>query len=303
MQLKDIIRAIPSDISHYDTLLGDLKTGVTVDQNVLSNFVKDFDHSGGETTIDYFLANRPDWEELGKRVIAHCLLRSENLAKAGRVLWRSEKGDDWYGLLWSAVQRDLDLSTKTPSFPVERFGFVTFNYDRSLEYYFYHAVKSLHGVGHDEALSFVESMKITHVYGSLGQLKNVPVGEAITSEVVARAADSLETMATTLRARSFASLLRGAEKLCFLGFGFHPQNLELLGVHNLAGKNGTAESLPRVYGTSIGMYGEELSRAMRRFDPLLDRHGKLRLGAEQNESQRMNVLDCYTLLRRYPILH
>lgn len=69
----------------------------------------------------------------------------------------------WYHYLWS------QMASPKGRFADNRVSFVTLNYDRSLERYFFLCLKAQHGYRDDDAC-FKEhyGLRFVHVYGSLG---------------------------------------------------------------------------------------------------------------------------------------
>src|ERR1700743_1635151 len=80
----------------------------------------------------------------------------------------------------------------------------------------------------------VSSMAIVHPYGSLGPLRSenasVPFGTVVPylTTVASRIHTYTEERHDPQNLAKIATLLRGAKKVVFLGFGYHPKNMELL---------------------------------------------------------------------------
>jgi hypothetical protein len=123
---------------------------------------------------------------------------------------------------------------------------ITFNYDRSFEHFLFLSVKSCYpGKNESEIASMVQTISIIHLYGSLGHLpwqqyqvglsQNVtPFGdESLTSENLPKAADSIQIISdnngVTPEFEKAKEILKNAERIYFLGFGFYKKNIERLG--------------------------------------------------------------------------
>ena len=78
--------------------------------------------------------------------------------------WEIKEG--WYGHLWEKIYEGNDTSEN-----LNKFTFITFNYDRSLEYFLYTCFINMIGKSPQEAAKlFNENVVIYHVYGQIGYL-------------------------------------------------------------------------------------------------------------------------------------
>lgn len=184
-------------------------------------------------SIDTFLAKRPEYGEIGKLAIAYELCKRES---PGR-LFRTDNDDHWYMALWAAMERD----THDPaSLGQNNVRFITFNYDRSLEFFLHEATRNTYGLSDEDALNAWSPLEILHVYGSLGDFHPAPSADA---RLYAEGADgrSLRLAASALRIipearqddKAFFTAqewFSWADRICFLGFGFDPLNMQRLGV-------------------------------------------------------------------------
>ena len=184
-------------------------------------------------SIDAFLGIRTEFADIGKRAIAAVLLDHEHRSNV-----RSDDvKSDWYDYLWNRVASGQGKDEMT-------FGWlkvVTFNYDRTLETFLLRAAMHTYGLSEVDAENMVQALQIEHVYGRLGSpwrssADYVEFGPVVTSEIVAKAAESLivipearDDEPSFLRARQ---MLSAADAVCFLGFGFDDLNLRRLDSHN-----------------------------------------------------------------------
>ncbi|MCW1384715.1 hypothetical protein OLX02_18010 [Novosphingobium sp. KCTC 2891] len=117
---------------------------------------------------------------------------------------------------------------------------VSFNYDRSIEHFLPHALVMAYGLTLKEAQAIVaQHLVILHPYGSVGrlpwQLGQDAQAEWAGSEQpwnIHAIANQIRTCSERLADREWTGRLRRsvaeAKRIVFLGFGFHPQNLDLL---------------------------------------------------------------------------
>lgn len=184
------------------------------------------------TSIDAFLARRPQFSEIGKLAIAALLLTSESQSH----LFECEHADLWqrylFGKLATEKWEDLDFSN---------LSVVTFNYDRSFEHYLISALEGSYGKSQEEVVERLRTLNIVHVYGSLGPtMPGDPgyfyYGSPASRSVVQEAAKYLKVIPegrddddSLKKARN---ILQNADAIGFLGFGFDETNLRRLDARN-----------------------------------------------------------------------
>ena len=113
-------------------------------------------------------------------------------------------------------------------------AFVTFNYDRTIEWYLWNHLTRTLAVPKREARELIARIPIIHVYGSLGLPAelggNTPFG-VFDPHRVANAAARLQTYCETIdtnHAGAIAGVIEQAKRHIFLGAAFHPQNMRLI---------------------------------------------------------------------------
>ncbi|WP_172203715.1 hypothetical protein [Niveibacterium sp. COAC-50] len=205
-----------------------------VGREEVQDFVGAFRLSG-RSSIDAFLANRPEFAEVGKLAIAYLIMRSERAV----CDWLDvATQDDLYGYLFD------HLAPSNQSWDELDFSWlsvVTFNYDRSLEQALLTKLMAAYGRTRSDALKKLEAIQIVHVYGNVGGASAWPMpgergyGGSIIAEHVQAAARNLRVIPEVRHHQSspefmFArSLLTNATHIAFLGFAFDPLNVERLG--------------------------------------------------------------------------
>ncbi len=146
---------------------------------------------------------------------------------------------DWYRHICNLL-----LGNSREDFPVKDVAFLTYNYERSLEYYLTTAMKSSYNLGDERSAEKLRrKVPLVHLHGNLGPLPwqvgdsdHVPYGThkgLLSLEEVRLAAESINIIYDDEIEKSAAlkeahSILRTAGKLVFLGFGYDPVNLERL---------------------------------------------------------------------------
>jgi hypothetical protein len=195
-------------------------------------FAKAFLRSG-QRSIDAFLAKRPQLADVGKLAIAAALCKRENPTD----LRKPRENDDWYFELWNALSA---TATKIEDVPLHLVSVITFNYDRSLEYYFHQAIRYSYDLPDAKAIEHLRRIRIVHVYGELGPYwehdgkQSWPYDGTLSAQRLIAAKESIEVISEhrmeKSRFQQAQAWLADAQQVCFLGFGFDPLNVERLNV-------------------------------------------------------------------------
>lgn len=135
------------------------------------------------------------------------------------------------------------VTSGVPRSQVERcldeLSIVSFTYDRSVEHFLPHALVMAFGMSLKEAQAIVAAkLRIYHPYGTIGRLPWQP-GETAEVEwgteqpwnihnLAAGIRTSGEIMRDTKALNYMRAMVANARRLVFLGYGFQPQNMEML---------------------------------------------------------------------------
>jgi hypothetical protein len=194
----------------------------------LSAMIDALRHSG-YSSVDWFLEDRPEFMRVGKAAIAAAMIPLED---PDRLFPPAAPFDHWYEVLLNT------MDTPRGAFPDNHVGIVTFNYDRSLEYYLHRILEMRRG-SLDRAAEELRSIDIVHVHGTLGALApTMPNGRAyapdLTAEALRVAVPRIvvvgEASGEAAEFRRARKLLEGASKIVFLGVGFHPESIRRLDI-------------------------------------------------------------------------
>jgi hypothetical protein len=247
-------------------IAGNLRDKTAIHQSMLDcgfrpseirKFARDL-YDSMQPSVDAFLELHKHYAPLGKAAMAASLIPMEK-----REAVAARGGDTQiYEYLWHR------LSGTPGMYPGNGLSVITFNYDRSFEWFLRSALRASHYQLRDDpqelaaALSFFE---VIHVYGSLGSMdKSHPshlpyglqeAGFALSHSTILAAAERIklyhESEATPRTAEAVQKLLREAEVVCFLGFGFHSINVKFLQHHGL-GQNAKTEHFASAYDLQFG---------------------------------------------------
>ena len=201
---------------------------------------KEVDRFGSEVrgaqapSIDAFLELRPEFLDVGKLVLASIFLRAE-YRSLSQDKFNLSKGDHWYRIAKAKMKSSFE------EFGQNKLKIITFNYDRSLEDYLCRTLCSTYGKSSDECAIQLAQIEPLHVYGSLGPLpwqrnaESVPYGVArITRNMILKASQKIQVMheeSEDVVKRNFEKAkewLQWADRILFLGFGFHEDNVKRL---------------------------------------------------------------------------
>jgi hypothetical protein len=242
----------------------------------------------GKTSVDAFLEYRPEFIPVGKTAMAWALIQCEHEPH----LFKRD-GKSWYEYLFN------QLSAQFEDFGQNRLSILTFNYDRSLEHYLFTALKNSSGKSENECADKLKTIPIIHLHGDLGVLPHTgtalarPYNTNISPEVLNIATKRIKIIHEGIEnERQFElahHFLSESEVICFLGFGYHPLNMERLGI-----KSGSSSSLngKQIIGSSFGFTHAESNQISGRYG--------FQLRPNQYEYQNLDVLQ---FLRETGVLH
>jgi hypothetical protein len=178
-------------------------------------------------SIDTFLERNPKMSEMGTLFIADCLKQYED-----QKSFAAPKDPGWYVHLLDALATPgtdtLESLTTAP------LTIITFNYDRSLEAFLHRAVKHRYDVSDDDAWCALSSIPFIHPHGILGEYPAVPYTASLDRVSLSTIANKIKIIYQLagndddFRNDAFkeANLaLIQAERIVFLGFGFHDDNI------------------------------------------------------------------------------
>jgi len=138
----------PTEDKHLD--LNELLLGFDFSIDHVQKFATEL-RSSMQPSVDAFLFERKDYLDIGKLTIAANLItceKEENLTTGDS----EEKTGKWYGYLLNNF-----LGTRN-EFLNSRLSIVTFNYDRSLEYFLFLTLQSRFQLTEEETTSYIEKI-------------------------------------------------------------------------------------------------------------------------------------------------
>ena len=159
---------------YYSSLNFEKQTINSIISSIAKDFAKSIRHSMMVST-DEFLKNRlgqkqNEQADFGKRLIAYEILKAEQ--ESTKPL-----KDKWLGNIdW--IQHLLSRIDQQPNWKeiLKQTVFLTFNYDRVLEYCIFLYLTSDKQYADADAHAFIKEMQIHHVNGFIGSLEEIPFG-------------------------------------------------------------------------------------------------------------------------------
>ena len=240
-------------IDGYDRRLNSEKLTINrIVSSTVKDFAKSIRHSMMVST-DEFLKNRlgqkqNEQVDFGKRLIAYEILVAEQKSRLGNIDWiqhllsRIDQQPNWEEILKQTV-------------------FLTFNYDRVLEYCIFLYLTSDKQYADADAHAFIKEMQIHHVNGFIGPLEEIPFGAVENGkyhEIAGRMATVWEKRLNRDESEKekYQEFLKKAQRVYFLGFSYIPDNLESIGIYRGAEIIRDA----KVYATAMGLSSQNRLR-------------------------------------------
>lgn len=168
----------------------------------------------------------------------------------------SDASESWLAYLL----RDLTRGLTTPDLKraFDNIYIINFNYDRCVEQFIFLWLQQVYGLDQGQSAEIAGELKIFHPYGHLGALphqnpsSHIPFGGEYNSLYLVNMANGIRTYSEATEESLELSVARQslamAEKIVFLGFAFHTQNMDLIRV-----PKGTLRSSLRCYATTWGI--------------------------------------------------
>ncbi len=289
--------------SFKERYLEKLKASMESDKDDMQKLSERFQYKFKESpnpSVDRFLANNPSLSEYGKFAITMYILeyeeRSKSLFGNSSLKTQDKKDQDWYTYIFNRMTEKSMQPDGYKDFGNNNAVFITFNYDRSLEHFFYKSLINTYTECQDRSqiIEELKKIKIYHVYGKIGPLgwegcgNPIDYGKNLDYDALDFFKDNIkiiyEVQKDTKHLDEIAQEIKDAKKIFFLGFGYLEDNINII---KLIENINMSQSF---YGTSVGLFSQEVDRIRWRFHPKLEHFIS---GMTFEDS------DCLTLLRKY----
>jgi hypothetical protein len=220
---------------------------------VPKNFVKELVGSR-DKMIDYFLATSSiNNTEIGKKAILLSIHDYEQKNQLDEL--KKLPDDDWFRDLTREMTKDLVTQKDVRSFKGNRVNFLTFNYDRTIEYFLGGIIQHKFSVPEQEVRKYLEGIEVVHIYGRLPFLPwensgtNSIYGRPVNSAYLGKNFNSIKTIheRNSYEKEKINSLISKAKRIFFLGFGFADENLKVLDLMK------SIKNYKNIYCTALGI--------------------------------------------------
>ncbi len=224
-------------------------------------------------SIDLFLSRNLGYANIGKLAIIIEILEAERNSQFREDIVQSDQ--DWYSYLYRYLTDGIIYKDNYKEFSKNNISFITFNYDRSLEYFLHESFLNSfnYDVDRTDLTNEVKNIFLEHVYGVVAPL---PWQDIINyssleykSEFNIQLVQSLIKNIKMIHERTLQDLRRitkriqEAQRIFFLGFGYANENLEILDIPKVIGSN------TKIFGTVKGFCKRELNEIKGRFLPMI----------------------------------
>jgi hypothetical protein len=299
----DIIKNFAADFNKpADAIKPNVSSDADMARECIPSFIKNFDNSSLKS-IDKYLAINPKDRYIGKIAITLSILKSErDSCFNGKI---DDAREDWYQYIYNRMTENC----KKPGdhehfFENNRVAFVTFNYDRSLEYFlyrsFYHSFNQERRLIENNIKKYVP-FKIIHVYGTVGGLSledwyggSRNYGQKFESFNLVESRSNLITVIGEEREgenikEQIKKLLPDCKRIFFLGFGYAQDNLDAIDLPKNINQDW------KIFGDAKGMTLRERNEARTR----INAHFRDKVVVDLLENPIIKDTDSCALLREY----
>jgi hypothetical protein len=194
-------------------------------------------------SIDNYLNSHRDDKDIeicGKIAIVYSILKSESKSKLFRkdndLIAFSSIEDTWYVSLFKKLVHNCQLNDFIKR--LEDITFITFNYDRSLEWFLFYAIKQYYRIDEDKSAEIINTVKIYHPYGRAGELPFqegccIEYGKLPDAQTLYGLSQFIKTFmeGIDVEAKEYQAItgsLAVADRVIYLGFAYYTQNMNLL---------------------------------------------------------------------------
>ncbi|HLP48134.1 MAG TPA: hypothetical protein VK469_19480 [Candidatus Kapabacteria bacterium] len=223
-------------------------------------------------SIDNFIDAHRDDDKIalcGKLAIVQSILEAE---KNSPLYFESSNKDSkipflnlektWYNRFFQLLTESCEKNDLQERF--ESVTLIIFNYDRCIEHFIYYALQNYYRVTGHEAAELVKAINIYHPYGDVGSLpwqNREPVsdkklvmefGKEPEPEQLLELSNNIKTFTegTDPQSSEISEIrrhLKLADRVVFLGFAFHPMNMQIITPEN------TYNNPVKVFATTLGI--------------------------------------------------
>lgn len=229
-------------------------------------FIDNFFHA--LISIDQFVSinrSNQDYHDFGKLAIASSILYHETKS----LLPPQVEDGDWFSYLFTHLMQGR---TEESDYQISenRISFITFNYDRSLESFFYYALcNTFTTVNEATIVDEINMIPILHINGQVARLPWSREDETLHYRSRFREIPSLTSYAGNIKIiyddhdggviLNARDMIQKAKRIFILGFGFAVENLKALSIPSALSQEQT------IIGTALGLTVREIAEIRKSF--------------------------------------
>lgn len=246
------------------------------------------------SSIDLFLSRNQIYSDIGKISIVLSILKAEYKSKFHEDV--QDNNQNWYSFLFHKMTNSLTTPDSYNDFRCNKVSFITFNYDRSLEYFLYESFSnSFSLISKENIINILKKIPIYHVYGAIdklpwqgGKLEYQSKYNNRFQEIMYMK-DNIKIIQERTKQPSseIEEALSNAKRIFFLGFGYALENLEVLGIPKLINIDDK-----QTFGTGYGLFERDITEIRRYINK---KYAKNPL----RTNPVIENCDCCTLLKKY----
>ncbi len=206
------------------------------------------------------MARNPEFADIGKKAITLRILASESVSKFRERM--KNKNLDWYSYLFDRLTDDIVNKNDYIHFSENNnVSFITFNYDRSLEHFLYESlINSFNNIQPEKIKEQLIKLRIIHLFGQVAGLEWEDLSSKVEYQRDVNHIDILGLINNisiiyegeeNLELEEAHKLIKEAQRVFFLGFGYAKENLKLLTIP------GILNPTQYVCGTALGVTSRE----------------------------------------------
>jgi hypothetical protein len=174
---------------------------------------------------------------VGKLAIARAISQAERKSalwldlRTGEDFNLSKTRDTWFHSFWQLLHQGVTVNDVDKIF--ENLTVISFNYDRCLQQRLFFGLQNYYGLDDRRVLEVLGRLNIQYPYGSLGTYEGpVSFGSNYDAGQLLRVSNGIKTFSERVEDEKCLGAIRTgiseADRLVFLGFAFHPQNITLM---------------------------------------------------------------------------
>jgi hypothetical protein len=201
-------------------------------------------------SIDNFIDSHRDNNLIsicGKLAISLCVLEAESNSKLmidtnnfySKINFKLIE-NTWFNSFFQLIHENCNKEELPER--LKSISIISFNYDRCIEHYLYNSLQNYYGISADEAAKMLALLDIHHPYGKVGTLPwmdrahnicGIKFGGNPSARQLVEISNQLRTFTegtdpSISDIQNIREAISYANKIVFLGFAFHPLNLDLL---------------------------------------------------------------------------